>query len=219
MHRRTPVQDLAAFDRDLAGPGRYALAGVDEAGRGPLAGPVVAAAVVMPDGLLVDGIDDSKKLIPSRRLVLMKKILETAKAVGLGLIDADQIDRTNILEAARMAMGFALCGLTVRPELVLVDGTHGPIAPPALGRIESRPVVDGDAKSYSIAAASIVAKCVRDAVMTQYDRQYPGYGFARHKGYGTREHLERLLRLGPCPIHRRSFAPVAAAARNAGKGS
>lgn len=206
---------LAAFDR-AAGPGT--LAGVDEAGRGPLAGPVVAAAVVLPPEPLIEGIDDSKKLTPKGRQVLALEILGRAQAVGVGLIDADQIDRLNILRATEQAWYFALCGLCLEPALILIDGPRAPGRVPDNCRKSClRPVVGGDAKSYSIAAASIIAKCVRDAIMREYDSGHPGYGFARHKGYGTREHMENLSKLGPCPIHRRSFAPVAAAARAAGK--
>lgn len=200
---------LAEFDR-AAGPGP--LAGVDEAGRGPLAGPVVAAAVVLPPEPLIEGIDDSKKLTPKSRQALALEILERAQAVGVGLIDAEQIDRLNILRATEQAWYFALCGLCLEPTLVLIDGPRAPVRMPDNCRKSClRPVVGGDAKSYSIAAASIIAKCVRDAIMRKYDIRYPGYGFAGHKGYGTKKHLESLARLGPCPIHRRSFAPVAEA--------
>jgi ribonuclease HII len=182
---------------------------VDEAGRGPLAGPVVAAAVILPPESPIAGIDDSKKLSSSQRQKLLRPILQNALAVGLGVVDSEQIDRINILRAAEQAMYYALCGLTARPALVLVDGPRlPPKLPPQCLAIPARAVVGGDSKSYCIAAASIVAKCVRDAIMGQYDRQYPGYGFARHKGYGTRQHLEKLSELGPCAIHRRSFAPV-----------
>ena len=213
MARRTPARELAAFDLSLAGPERWALAGVDEAGRGPLAGPVVAAAVILPPGPLIDGVDDSKKLSPKRRQALLRLILENAEAIGLGVIDAGEIDRMNILRATEQAMGFALCGLIVKPTLILVDG---PMVPGKLPRtcsnVPVRAVVDGDAKSYAIAAASIVAKCVRDGMMLEYDRRYPNYGFAKHKGYGTKVHLAALRRYGPCAIHRRSFGPVRRAA-------
>jgi ribonuclease HII len=206
---------LAEFDR-AAGPG--SLAGVDEAGRGPLAGPVVAAAVMLPPEPLIEGIDDSKKLTPKNRQALALEILERAQAVGVGLVDADQIDRLNILRATERAWCFALCGLCLEPALVLIDGPRAPGRVPDNCRKSClRPVVGGDAKSYSIAAASIIAKCIRDAIMREYDIRHPGYGFARHKGYGTMAHLEALARLGPCQIHRRSFAPVAEAEGLAGR--
>lgn len=196
------------------------IAGVDEAGRGPLAGPVVAAAVILPKEPLIPGIDDSKKLSPARRQRALVDILQNAEAVGLGLVDADRIDSLNILKATELAMSCALCSLGLEPALVLVDGPKAPdTVPDNCRNTILRPVVDGDAISYSIAAASIVAKCIRDAIMIQYDRQYPGYGFAKHKGYGTREHLESLSRLGPCRIHRQSFAPVAEAGGLAGRKS
>lgn len=208
---------LAEFDR-AAGQG--VLAGVDEAGRGPLAGPVVAAAVVLPPEPLIGGIDDSKKLTPKSRQALALEILKRAEAVGVGVVDADQIDRLNILRATERAWYFALCGLCLEPALVLIDGPRLPgRVPENCRKAGLRPVVGGDAKSYCVAAASIVAKCVRDAIMREYDISHPGYGFARHKGYGTRQHLDSLARLGPCPIHRRSFSPVADAGGISGKGS
>lgn len=215
MKRGDRSRLLAEFDRSAGGG---LLVGLDEAGRGPLAGPVVAAAVVLPPAPLIVGVDDSKKLSPSRRQKVLVSILQNAKAVGLGLVDADQIDRLNILRATERAWYFALCGLCLEPAMVLIDGPSAPKRLPDNCRKAClRPVVGGDAKSYSIAAASIVAKCARDAIMAGYDRQYPGYGFARHKGYGTRQHLESLTRLGPCPIHRRSFAPVAEAGGKVGR--
>ncbi|HBE74122.1 MAG TPA: ribonuclease HII [candidate division Zixibacteria bacterium] len=215
MPRAGRAPSLADFD---LGTGARPLAGVDEAGRGPLAGPVVAAAVVLPPKPLLEGIDDSKRLSPKRRQALLRLILENAEAVGLGIIDAELIDRINILRATEQAMRFALCGLIVKPALILFDGPRIPKdLPPGCRGLPARAVVGGDAKSYCVAAASIVAKCVRDAIMREYDRQHPGYGFAKHKGYGTREHLECLGRMGPCPIHRRSFGPVGSACFGAGK--
>jgi len=208
MSRGEGARRLAEFDLAM---GAAPLAGVDEAGRGPLAGPVVAAAVILHPEPVIDGIDDSKKLSPKRREAMLRLIMERAAAVGLGLADADMIDRLNILRATELAWQYALCGLKVRPKLILVDGPRLPERlPQSCQGSGARAVVDGDARSYCVAAASIVAKCVRDSIMREYDRRHPGYGFARHKGYGTREHLECLARLGPCPIHRRSFAPVAA---------
>lgn len=198
------------IDFDLA-HGSDRLAGVDEAGRGPLAGPVVAAAVILPLDEVIVGIEDSKRLTPARRQSLLPLILARARAVGLGIVDAEAIDRLNILEATRLAMGYALCGLWPRPALALIDGLQPPAAPPdGLGNMEFKTIPRGDTRSYSIGAASIVAKCVRDAIMRSYEAQHPGYGFGRHKGYGTAQHLQALAKLGPCPIHRRSFWPVSA---------
>lgn len=182
--------------------GRRVVAGVDEAGRGPLAGPVVAAAVVLDPASIPDGITDSKKLTPDARERLFEAILASAD-VGIALSDPEQIDRDNILAATLDAMRRAVGELTASPGLVLVDGNRAPDLPCAC-----QTVVKGDLKSLSVAAASIVAKVSRDRMMTRLDALYPGYGFARHKGYGTAEHLVALERLGPSPQHRRSFRPV-----------
>ncbi|MBI5463625.1 MAG: ribonuclease HII, partial [Ignavibacteriales bacterium] len=176
------------------------IAGVDEAGRGPLAGPVVAAAVVFPRGVLIEGVDDSKKLPEQRRDVLARVIRHHALAIGIGVVDHETIDRINILQATMRAMSDALSQLTVAPDYVLVDGNrfhHDAV------RFET--IVGGDAKSFSIAAASIIAKTTRDGLMRSYHQQFPQYGFDRHKGYGTRQHHDAIRRLGLCPIHRRSF--------------
>lgn len=220
---RTSGPDLAAYDRRLLGNGVSLLAGVDEAGRGPLAGPVVAAAVILRPGALLPQVADSKLLTARQRERAFPHILEQAEAAGLGFADRERIDRVNVLEAALEAMAFALCGLRVRPDLILVDGTIVPRSLPAkLSGVPLRPLVGGDRTSLAVAAASIIAKCVRDSIMRRCDRLYPGYGFAAHKGYGTPAHLAALRRLGPCPIHRRSFAPVrglTAAAPHAPDGS
>ncbi len=180
--------------------GHEFVAGVDEAGRGPLAGPVVAAAVIFPHGVWIEGVDDSKRLTPARRERLYEVISRCAVGIGVGVVGQDVIDRINILQATMLAMRDAVDGLHPRPEYLLVDGPRAPdAAVPAL------PLVDGDARCFSIAAASIIAKVTRDRLMVRYDSDFPGYGFARHKGYGTREHLEAIRKLGPCAIHRRSF--------------
>lgn len=182
---------------------RY-LAGVDEAGLGPLAGPVVAAAVIMPAGDEgIEGVDDSKALSRRRRERLALAIRAKAVAIGLGVVDVEEIDRMNIYQAGLKAMRLAVERLWVRPEHVLADGR----TIPGLS-ISQTGIAGGDARVYSIAAASIIAKVHRDAIMRRLDSIYPGYGFARHVGYGTRAHLEALRALGPCPCHRRSFAPV-----------
>lgn len=182
--------------------GQAIVAGVDEAGRGPLAGPVVAAAVVLDRTAIPDGITDSKKLSAEVREVLFDRILASAD-VGVAISDPEQIDRDNILAATLDAMRRAVGELAAPPALVLVDGNR---APPLACACQT--VVKGDLKSLSVAAASIVAKVSRDRIMTRLDRLYPGYGFAKHKGYGTAEHLTALGHLGPSPQHRRSFRPV-----------
>lgn len=179
------------------------LAGVDEAGRGPLAGPVVAAAVVLPPGARIAGVDDSKRLPPQERRRLFEVIRERAVGVGVAVVDHVTIDRINILEATRLAMGQALAALDVEPELVLTDF----VAVPGLS-CPQRNLVDGDRRSASVAAASIVAKVTRDRIMEEVDREFPLYGFGRHKGYATPEHREALERHGPCPLHRRTFAGI-----------
>jgi len=188
----------------FAGEG-VTVAGVDEAGRGPLAGPVVAAAVILaPDGRW-QGLDDSKRVDPETRQELYARVLNEARAFAWSVVGPRTIDRRNIRNASLAAMGRSIERLRVRPDVVLVDGRD-----PVPGwRGDQHAVVDGDARMISIAAASIVAKVVRDRIMERLDRVWPGYGFARHKGYGTPEHLEALERLGPCPLHRYSFTPVA----------
>lgn len=194
---------LAHAEARLAGE-RATVAGVDEAGRGPLAGPVVAAAVVLDAGARWDGFDDSKQLTAEKREQLFARVLVQARAFAWSASGQRTIDRDNIRRATLAAMRRALERLTIRPELVLVDGVD---CVPGYG-CEQRAVVDGDAKMLSIAAASIVAKVVRDRIMQRLDRVWPAYGFARHKGYGTPEHLEALRLHGPCPLHRFSYAPV-----------
>ena len=184
--------------------GYLRVAGIDEAGRGPLAGPVVAAAVVLRRPLRLAGIDDSKRLTPEAREDLRAGIEARAEAIAWARIEHDEIDRINILQASFAAMLVALESLSEPPDFVLIDG---PLAPKGL-RCPHRAIVDGDALCASVAAASIVAKVERDRIMCAYDALYPGYGFARHKGYSTPEHLEALERLGPCPIHRRTFHPL-----------
>ncbi|HKW93182.1 MAG TPA: ribonuclease HII [Methylomirabilota bacterium] len=179
------------------------LAGVDEAGRGPLAGPVVAAAVVLAPGTRIVGVDDSKRLVPEERERLFEIIQERAHGVGVAVVDHLTIDRVNILEATRLAMARALEALAVEPELVLTDF----VAVPGL-RCPQRNLVEGDRRSASVASASIVAKVTRDRIMEAADREWPLYGFGRHKGYATLEHREALERHGPCPLHRRTFAGI-----------
>jgi ribonuclease HII len=176
--------------------------GIDEAGRGPWAGPVVAAAVVLIPDNIPTGIADSKVLDADARELLFPRIMATA-LVGIGIADVHRIDRDNILHATMWAMGQAVAGLPQVPRLALIDGNRAPILP-----CEARTIVKGDARCLSIAAASIVAKVTRDRLMVALGGKYPGYGFERHKGYGTAEHADALTRLGATPCHRRSFKPV-----------
>lgn len=176
------------------------ICGVDEAGRGPLAGPVCAAAVILPPHLQIPGLTDSKKLTDKKRRELFPIIQEQAIAYGIGFADEQEIDEVNILQATFLAMERALSGLGVKPELVLIDGNREK----DFG-LPVKTVVKGDSLSANIAAASILAKVSRDDVMLQMEERYPGYGFAVHKGYGTKAHYEALTKYGPCPIHRRSF--------------
>ncbi|HEX3176930.1 MAG TPA: ribonuclease HII [Methylomirabilota bacterium] len=183
--------------------GMTRVAGLDEAGRGPLAGPVVAAAVILDPGRRVRGLADSKLLSAERREELFAAIYQRAIAVGIGIVDHVTIDRVNILQATKRAMAEAIAALAVAPELVITDF----VAVPALA-CPQRNIVDGDARCATVAAASIVAKVTRDRLMLEADKQFPEYGFARHKGYGTADHLAALDRHGACPIHRRSFSGV-----------
>ncbi|HIE51391.1 MAG TPA: ribonuclease HII [Armatimonadetes bacterium] len=180
------------------------VAGVDEAGRGPLAGPVVAAAVVLPPHVVIEGLADSKQLAPSQREVVFKRVEERAEDIAVGLVGPADIDRLNILQATLRAMREAVLNLWPAPDFVLVDGNR---ALPELS-YPQQPVVKGDARSASIAAASVVAKVIRDRIMGHLDTLYPGYGFAQHKGYPTPQHRRCLEVLGVSPVHRRSFAPV-----------
>ncbi|MCH8158202.1 MAG: ribonuclease HII [Nitrospinae bacterium] len=180
------------------------IAGVDEAGRGPLAGPVVAAAVALAPGWELDGLDDSKKLSPQTRERLFPLIQEHALGYGVGIVDVETIDEINILQAARLAMKHAVEALPDIPDLLLIDGNQ---------RIESAveqwTIVKGDTLSLSVAAASVLAKVTRDRLMHEYHEQYPQYAFDRHKGYGTQLHRDLIREHGPCPIHRRTFKGVA----------
>lgn len=180
--------------------GFTAVCGIDEAGRGPLAGPVCAAAVLLPEGLVIDGLNDSKKLSEKKRELLFPVIQENALAFGIGFADEKEIDEINILQATFLAMRRAFDAMQRRCDYVLVDGNRMPPMP-----VPGETVVKGDAKSPSIAAASILAKVSRDRVMLEYAKQYPEYQFEKHKGYGTKAHVEALHAFGPSPIHRRTF--------------
>ena len=210
--RRPPVPHVPGglwrLEHQYLRQGYCAVAGVDEAGRGALAGPVVAAAVILPADSELPGVRDSKRLDAVQRRALYRLIRAHAVAVGIGAMDAAVVDRVNILRATHQAMSAALAHLDPAPDFALIDG----LPVPGLG-LEHRSLVKGDRDSYLIAAASIVAKVTRDALMCDLDALYPGYGFADHMGYGTAAHCEAIRRLGPCPIHRRTFAPVAAVLR------
>lgn len=186
--------------------------GVDEAGRGPLAGPVVAAAVILPPGTSLSGLNDSKKLSPRQRERLAAEIRTTALAWAVAEASAAEIDAWNILRSTLRAMARAVAALPVMPDEVLVDGNQAPAL-----EVPVRTIIGGDALEPAIMAASILAKTHRDARLVALDARYPEYGFARHKGYGTAAHLAALARLGPCPEHRRSFAPVRAALERMGR--
>lgn len=199
-------KSFPTFDLETAAiaEGFDIVAGIDEAGRGPWAGPVVAAAVVLDAANIPAGLNDSKKLSAARRDELFDAITASA-AIGIGIADVALIDDQNILQATMWAMAEGLQLLPVKPGLALIDGNCAPKI-----NCPTRTVVKGDAVSVSIAAASIVAKVTRDRMMAELDTQFPGYDFARHKGYGTAIHQEALTQLGPCPAHRRSFAPIRA---------
>ncbi len=189
-----------SFERIYWSQGIEHVAGIDEAGRGPLAGPVVAAAVILPREVRIDGVDDSKKLTPLKREDLFGTISALALAIGVGIVHHDTIDEINIYRATMKAMAEAVRQLPLKPGHLLVDGPRYHDA-----SIPFTPIVDGDAKCHSIAAASIIAKVTRDRLMVEYDQVFPEYGFAKHKGYGTPAHLEAIRKHGPCSIHRRSF--------------
>lgn len=196
---------MPTFDHESAAldAGARLVAGVDEAGRGPLAGPVVAAAIILDPARIPDGIADSKALRPESRSLLFNALIATAR-VSIAMASAREIDRINIRQATLAAMRRAVAGLAATPCQALVDGNDCPELP-----CPARAIVAGDATCLSIAAASIVAKVARDRLMERLAVSHPGYGFESHKGYSTRQHLAALARLGPCPAHRRSFAPVA----------
>jgi ribonuclease HII len=194
------LNTLLTRERELWATGLERVAGVDEVGVGPLAGPVVAAAVVFPPGVGLRGVDDSKVLTHERRIELTVAIRERAIAVAVAIVEPDEIDRINIYRAALAAMARALEALPVKPQHVLVDARRIPGCD-----LPQEPIVKGDSICHAIAAASIVAKTTRDALMHRYDEQFPGYGFAEHKGYSTEIHRDAIRKLGPCAIHRRSF--------------
>jgi len=200
MTNASPLSQTSGIEASYRAMGIQRIAGVDEAGRGPLAGPVVAAAVIFPADTSIEGVDDSKKLSAARRESLAVLIRRQALAVGVGVVSHEEIDRINILQATNLAMEQAVRALGEEPDLLLVDGNSF-----RHGSYRFLNIVDGDALCFSIAAASIIAKVERDRMMLEYDRQFPEYGFASHKGYGTEQHRKAIARFGLSPIHRKTF--------------
>ena len=196
------LEGMLAYEKELYGQGIQLIAGVDEVGRGPLAGPVVAAAVILPKGCKISGLNDSKKIPKSKHKEIYEAVLEHAIAVGIGVKDNQVIDQVNIYEATKLAMIEAIGQLNPQPQHLLIDAMKLDLP------ISQTSIIKGDANSLSIAAASIVAKVTRDQMMAAYDQEYPGYDFAQNAGYGTAKHLAGLQKLGITPIHRRSFEPI-----------
>ena len=196
------LEQMLRYEKDLYQAGYQAIAGIDEVGRGPLAGPVVAAAVILPPGCKIKGLNDSKKIPKKKHQDIYRAVMDKALAVGVGLIDNEIIDQVNIYEATKLAMKEALSKLCLKPDYLLIDAMKLDID------ILQESIIKGDANSLSIAAASIVAKVTRDKLMADYDKEYPGYDFAQNAGYGTKSHLQGLERNGVTPIHRKTFEPV-----------
>ena len=195
------LTEIKKIDMSVYDEGFQYVCGIDEAGRGPLAGPVVVAAVVMPKNSMIDGVNDSKKVSEKKREKLYDLILEEAISYGVGIVDQNEIDRINILNATKAGLTQAVSSMQIKPDIILVD---------ALNNIDTcgvpyRSIIKGDAKSYSIAAASIIAKVTRDRIMREWDKVYPQYGFEKHKGYGTAAHIAAIKENGLCPLHRLSF--------------
>lgn len=199
---REKYETMSCFELEGYEKGYEWIAGIDEVGRGPLAGPVVSAAVILPKNVVIYGLNDSKQLSEKKRETLYEQIQEKAVAIGLGIIGEETIDEVNIYEASKLAMCEAVNKLTTTPDYLLIDAMTLDLP------IPQKKLIKGDARSISIAAASIIAKVFRDRLMRDYDQQYPGYGFAHNAGYGTKEHLLGLKKQGLTPIHRKSFAPV-----------
>ena len=197
------MDDLYQYDESLRKKGYLRIAGIDEAGRGPLAGPVVAAAVVFSKSIKIEGLRDSKKVPEKEREILYSEVLRFSEDVGVGIVGHEEIDRLNILRATRLAMQYAVEDLSKPPDILVIDALSLPSIP-----IRQVSIIKGESISASIAAASIVAKFVRDKIMIEYHRQYPQYNFEKHKGYSTKEHLDMIRLYGPCPIHRKSFQRV-----------
>lgn len=196
------LEKMLAYEKELYTQGIHLIAGVDEVGRGPLAGPVVAAAVILPENCKIPGLNDSKKIPKSKHKEIYEAVLQNAIAIGIGVKDNQVIDQVNIYEATKLAMMEAIGQLDPQPQHLLIDAMKLDLPIPQTS------IIKGDANSLSIAAASIVAKVTRDQMMEEFDREYPGYDFAQNAGYGTAKHLAGLDKLGVTPIHRRSFEPI-----------
>ena len=196
------LEKMLAYEKELYTQGIHLIAGVDEVGRGPLAGPVVAAAVILPENCKIPGLNDSKKIPKSKHKEIYEAVLQNAVAIGIGIKDNQVIDQVNIYEATKLAMMEAIGQLEPQPQHLLIDAMKLDLPIPQTS------IIKGDANSLSIAAASIVAKVTRDQMMEEFDREYPGYDFAQNAGYGTAKHLAGLDKLGVTPIHRRSFEPI-----------
>ena len=195
------LKNLKKYEEELRKKGFKYICGIDEAGRGPLAGPVVVASVIMPENSMIEGVNDSKKVSEKKREKLYDLILDEAISYGIGIVGQDEIDEINILNATKKGLTMSLQELTQKPDLIIVD---------ALSKIDTlripyESIIKGDAKCYSISAASIIAKVTRDRIMREWDKIYPQYGFATHKGYGTSSHIKAIIENGPCPIHRKTF--------------
>lgn len=195
------LKNLKKYEEALRKKGFKYICGIDEAGRGPLAGPVVVASVIMPENSMIEGVNDSKKVSGKKREKLYDLILGEAISYGIGIVGQDEIDEINILNATKKGLTMSLQELTQKPDLIIVD---------ALSKINTlgipyESIIKGDAKCYSISAASIIAKVTRDRIMREWDKIYPQYGFATHKGYGTSSHIKAIIENGPCPIHRKTF--------------
>ena len=193
--------ELKKIDKEFYNMGIEYVAGIDEAGRGPLAGPVVVACAIMPENSMIEGVNDSKKITESKREKLYDLIVNEAISYGVGIINQDEIDEINILQATKKGLTEAIKSMEIKPNLILVDALEGI---DTLG-IPYKSIIKGDAKSYSIAAASIIAKVTRDRIMREWDKIYPEYGFSGHKGYGTAKHIEAIRKYGLTPIHRKTF--------------
>jgi ribonuclease HII len=204
--------DPLAFERSARAAGHRLIAGIDEAGRGPLAGPVVAAAAILPDGLVIPGVNDSKLVTECERERLHDIIREKALSFGIGIVDAATIDAVNILQATLIAMERAVAALSPQPDLLLIDALTLPRCP-----IPQNGIIKGDRRSHSIAAASILAKVTRDRLMCELHELFPQYNFKGHKGYGTKEHMALIRQHGPCEAHRRSFRPISTMEAGAGR--
>ena len=203
MARPKNIKSIFLYDESIRSD-YPVIAGIDEAGRGPLAGPVVAAAVILPQALIIDGLRDSKEVPENNRKKLFWDIVCNADGIGIGIVDAGIIDRTNILKATKLAMEMAVKDLVITPDILLIDA----VTLQNCTDIVQKSIIKGESVSASIAAASIIAKTIRDDIMLAYDKEYPHYNFKKHKGYPTKGHMECIQLYGPCPIHRKSFRKV-----------